>query len=172
MKMPMNPVNSVPDRLPGDRANDLHTQKSGTIEVTPAYYKAFLALNDDEMETLVRAALNAQAEEARRLIRAESTVIEASTRLTQFATKTLSLIAVGLARFNHFAQIELLTGVGSDPQPEVHDALLEKIAKARTIVEWIVRDFIQNQIDDGKPVSPCKRRASPLRRPTSTADRA
>jgi hypothetical protein len=90
-------------------------------------------------------------------------------QLTRLASKTLSMLAVGLARFNQFAQLELHRRVGPKPKPAVYAALMEKIDKARPIIEWAVRDFIQAQIDDGKPVSPCERRASPLRCPTSPA---
>jgi hypothetical protein len=152
----MNTVNAIRERPLGNvaKAGNLDAKKIDGVKVSPAYYDAFLALTEDEMEILARAVLHVQADEARRLTRAESTIIEASTELTGFADKTLSLIAVGLARFNHFAQLELLKRVGPEPEPAVHDALMEKIAKARPIVEWAAGDFVQNLIDDGKPMTP------------------
>ena len=74
-------------------------------------------------------------------------------------------MALGVARFDHLAQLELLERVGPERQPEIDAAVTEKIGKARSIIEWAVRDFIQNQIDNRKPISPCLRKASPLRDP-------
>ncbi len=65
----MNPADATPERPRDiiDDVEDLCGQKGSLAEVSPEYFDAFLALSDAEMEVLARAALNAQAKEARRL---------------------------------------------------------------------------------------------------------
>lgn len=158
----MSPPESNPDR-PRDIIDDVEDICDGSgsaAEVSPEYYESFLVLSDVEMEALARAVLNAQAKEARRLTVA-GPVAEAPTRLLKFASNTISVIAIGLARFSDFAQLGLYKRVGPEPEPEVHNALMEKVARARPIIERIVRDFIQQQRDAGAEVgSPITRQSS------------
>jgi hypothetical protein len=129
-----------------DHVEDFCGQSGSVAEVGAEYYKSFLALTDAEMEVLVRAALNAQAKESRRLTFAEPGAA-ASDRLIRFASNTISVIAIGLARFNDFAQLRLYKRVGPEPEPDVHDAMTEKVANARPIIERVARDFIHQQRD-------------------------
>ena len=148
-EMPMNPPDSKPERPRNiiDDVEDLCAERGFLAEVGPEYYDAFLALSDVEMEVLARAVLNAQAKCARRLTFAEPAV-EAPARLFRFASTSLSIIAIGSARINVFAKYGLYKRVGPEPEPDVYDALMARIAKARSIIEQIVRDFIQQQHDD------------------------
>lgn len=100
------------------------------------------------MDVLARAALNAQAKEARRLVLADPAA-EAPGRLTQFISNTISVIAIGLSRFDEFGQLGLYKRIGLEPEPEIHDALMQKIANARPIIERVARDFMRQQHDDG-----------------------
>jgi hypothetical protein len=146
----MKPPDSTPDR-PHDIIDDVENicgQSGSVAEISPEYYDSFLALSDVEMEVLARAVLNAQAKEARRLTLAEP-VAEAPARLLKFANNTISVIAIGLARFSDFAQLGLYKRIGPEPEPDVHDAMMEKVDKARPMIERAVRDFIQQQHDAG-----------------------
>lgn len=129
-----------------DQVEDICGQSGSVAEVSPEYYESFLALTDSEIEVLARAVLNAQAKEARRLSLAEP-VAEAPARLLRFASNTMSVIAIGLARFGVFAQLGLYKRNGPEPEPEVHAAMMEKIANAHPIIERSVRDFIRHQLD-------------------------
>ena len=146
--MPMNPLDSTPERPRDiiDDVEDLCAERGCLADVSPDYYDAFLTLSDVEMEVLARAALNSQAKCARRLTFAEPAA-EAPARLIQLASSSLSVIAIGSARINVFAKYGLYKRVGPEPEPDVYDALMAKIAKARSIIEQIVRDFIQQQHD-------------------------
>jgi len=143
-EMSMNPQESTPKRPRDiiDHVEDFCGLTDSVVEVGPEYYDAFLALNDAEMEVLAHAVLNAQTKEARRLIFADPAA-EAPARLIRFASNTISVIAIGLARFNGSAQLGLYKRVGPEPEPDVHDALTEKVTSARPIIELAVRDFIQ-----------------------------
>jgi hypothetical protein len=149
----MNPLDSAND-CPHDIIDDVEAicgQTGNVAEVSPEYYDAFLALSDAEIEVLARAVLNAQAKEAGRLTSAEPAV-EAPARLLGFASNTIFAIAIGLARFDDFAQLGLYKRLGPEPEPDVHDALTGKIAEARPVIEMAVRGFLR-QHDAGPKAS-------------------
>ena len=150
----MTPKDSTPERPRDiiDCMEDLCGEEGSVAEVSPDYYDAFLALSDVEIEVLARAVLNAQAQEACRLIFADP-VADAPVRLIRFTSNTLSVIAIGLARFNDFAQLGLYKRVGPEPEPAVHNALTEKVTNARPIIELVVRDFIRWQRDTEMEIS-------------------
>jgi hypothetical protein len=162
-EMSMNPLDSTPERPRDviDAVEDICGQTGSMAEVNPEYYEAFLALSDVEMEVLARAVLNAQAKEARRLTFAEPAA-EAPARLLRFASNTLSVIAIGLARFNDFAQLGLYKRVGPEPEPDVHDALTERITNARPIIQQAVLDFIRRQHDAGPETGSFATRTPPV----------
>ena len=142
----MSPSHSTPER-PRDIIDDVEDacgQEGCVAEVSPEYYEAFLALSDDEIEALARTVLVVDAREARRLTFVEP-VSEAPNRLIGFTRNTLSIIAIGLFRFNDFGQLRVYKRIGPEPEPDVYDALKKKIAKAHPIIELAVRDFIQQQ---------------------------
>ena len=148
----MNPQDSTP-KSPGDLIEvieDICGKQGSVAEVSPDYYDAFLALNDAEMEVLACAVLNAQAKEARRLTFAEPAA-EAPIRLLGFASNTLVAIAIGLARFDDFAQLGLYKRVGPELEPDVYDALRGKIAKSHPVIELALRRFIRQQQHDTVP---------------------
>lgn len=123
--------------------------RTGSVaEVSPEYYQAFLKLSDVQMEVLARAVLFAEAKEAHRLAIAEP-IAEASARLIRFASNTISVISIGLARFSDFAQLGLYKRVGPEPEPEIHAAMTEKVTKAQPIIEGVVREFIQQECGRG-----------------------
>jgi hypothetical protein len=158
----MNPPNHAPESRRDiiDFVEDLCDQSGNVAEVSPEYHEAFIALGDAEMETLVHAVLNAQAKEARRLTFAKP-VAEAPARLLSFASNTISAIAIGLARFDCFALLGLYKRIGPEPEPDVHDALMEKIAKARPIIERIVQEFIRQQHEDAPQADSLFTKVSP-----------
>lgn len=158
----MNPPDSTPDRPRDiiDDVEDICGQSGSVVEISPEYYESFLALTDAEMEVLTRAVLNAQAKEARRLTLADPAA-EAPTRLIRFASNTMSVIAIGLARFSGFAQLGLYKRIGPEPEPDVHDAMTEKIDNALPIIERVAHDFIQQQRDAGPQAgSPTTRKSA------------
>jgi hypothetical protein len=135
-----------------DEVEDLCAEKGSLAEVSPAYYEAFLALTDAEMEVLAYAVLNAQAKEARRLALKEPAA-EASARLVRFVSNTLSIIAMGIERFNQFAKLGMYKRVGPEPDPEVNDDLDKKVADARPIIELAVHHFIRRHHESGPETS-------------------
>ncbi|MBI4326847.1 MAG: hypothetical protein HY674_16525 [Chloroflexi bacterium] len=158
----MNPPDSTPQRPRDivDHVEDLCRQKGSAAEVSPEYYESFIDLREAEIEVLARAALNAQANEARRLTFAKPTA-EAPVRLFRLATTTLSVIAIVLARFDQAAHFVVRKCVGLEPTPDDHHAWTRKIVRARQIIEGVVRDFIQQQRDDGQEASSSATRQSP-----------
>jgi hypothetical protein len=46
-----------------------------------------------------------------------------------------------------------MPGRPGEPEPDVHDALMEKIANAHPVIERAVRDFIQRQHEAGPEAS-------------------
>lgn len=145
---PPDPIRGRPRDII-DELEDLCERGGSVAEIGPDYYESFLALTDDEMAFLARAVLSGQAKEAGRILATES-VAKAPDKLIRLAGNVLSVLAIGLARLNHFGQLRFFKRVGPEPEPDVHEALMEKIANARPIIERAVREFVR-QHDAAKP---------------------
>lgn len=119
------------------------------VEVDLEHYERFLDLSDAGMDALVAALARSQGKEVVRVF-SKSKTIPVERRLYPVVADTLFAVALGIARFDVFGQLNYHRRTGPNPDAWTNFLIEKKIEKADPMVRKAVDLFVAEALDQVK----------------------
>ncbi|MCC6271206.1 MAG: hypothetical protein IT190_08005 [Microbacteriaceae bacterium] len=113
--------------------------QSGHIEaVDEDYYRAFLELTQPQIEKLAVAVMLDHERDLRQLAGGRNNPASVA-RVSELVRNIFTAISIGVARFDAFGRLVLVSRVGFDPTEETSEAMERRYEEIAPIIENIVR---------------------------------